>query len=503
MKVASYCRVSTEKDDQTNSFEAQQRYFREYIQRNPGWELHQIYADEGISGTSTKRRAQFLRMINDAYEGKFDLIVTKEVSRFSRNIVDTITFTRDLKAIGVGVIFLNDGINTLDPDAELRLSIMASIAQEESRKTSSRVVWGQTRQMERGVVFGQSMLGYDAKDGALTVNPEGAELVRLIFEKYALEQVSTAQIARFLMDRGYRTYRGSNQWTTSKLVKILKNEKYVGDLVQKKSYTPDYLTHEKRHNAGQVPLIRIENHHEAIVSREIWEMTQERLKQNDKHSKNTAGHSNRYVFSGKIKCGVCGSSFACRVKKLKDGSRVRRWYCRKAETEGKAACSVGRILRDDDAIHMLQTALRNLHVDKKVLARDVTALVMSAVMSAVDHSGAGTEHLKREIEHIQRKKEKLLDSFLDGVLSMDEMRTMKSKYNEQQASLRERIDSIADPPKDHQQFRAAVQEEIVQLLNGEKGNDVFYKHLVDRLTVYKDRRLELRLKHIKQIFWFQ
>ena len=251
IKVASYCRVSTDHEDQANSFAAQQRYFKEYIHRQPDWELYGIYADEGITGTSTKKRAQFNRMIHDAYSGKFQLILTKEVSRFSRNILDTISYTRELKALGVGVLFVNDGINTLEPDAELRLSIMASIAQEESRKTSSRVKWGQTRQMERGVVFGRSMLGYDVKNGAMTVNPEGAELVKLIFQKYGVERKGTSIIARELREAGYRTYTGNTKWSSSQIVKILKNEKYVGDLVQKKTYTPDYLTHEKKYNHGQ------------------------------------------------------------------------------------------------------------------------------------------------------------------------------------------------------------------------------------------------------------
>ena len=194
--VASYCRVSTDKEDQANSFASQQRYFKEYIDRQPDWELYRVYADEGITGTSTKKRVQFNHMISDAKMGKFQIILTKEVSRFSRNILDTIGYTRELKALGVGVLFMNDGINTLEPDAELRLSIMGSIAQEESRKTSTRVKWGQTRQMERGVVFGRSMLGYDVKDGTLTINPEGAELVRLIFHKYGVEGKGTSVIAR-------------------------------------------------------------------------------------------------------------------------------------------------------------------------------------------------------------------------------------------------------------------------------------------------------------------
>ena len=147
ISVASYCRVSTDKDDQANSFAAQQRYFKDYIDRQPDWELYEVYADEGITGTSTKKRTNFNRMIHDAHMGKFKLIITKEVSRFSRNILDTISFTRELKSLGVGVLFMNDGISTLEPDAELRLSIMGSIAQEESRKTSTLVKWGQTRQM--------------------------------------------------------------------------------------------------------------------------------------------------------------------------------------------------------------------------------------------------------------------------------------------------------------------------------------------------------------------
>ena len=216
--VASYCRVSTDKDDQANSFEAQQRYFKEYIDRQPDWELYRVYADDGLSGTSTKKRTEFNRMISDAKMGKFKLIITKEVSRFSRNILDTIGYTRELKALGIGVLFMNDGISTLEPDAELRLSIMGSIAQEESRKTSSRVKWGQTRQMERGVVFGRSMLGYDVKDGRMTINPEGAELVRLIFHKYGVEHKGTSIIARELREAGYKTLTGNTRWNNSHIV---------------------------------------------------------------------------------------------------------------------------------------------------------------------------------------------------------------------------------------------------------------------------------------------
>ena len=257
MKVAAYCRVSTDKEDQANSFESQQRYFRDYIERQPDWELYDVYADEGITGTSTKKRAAFNRMISDARLKRFDLIVTKEVSRFSRNILDTISYTRDLRYLGIGVQFMNDGINTLDPDSELRLSIMSGMAQEESRKTSSRVKWGQTRRMEQGVVFGRSMLGYDVKDGKMTLNPEGAEVVRLIFHKYVHERKGTTVIARELREAGYLTYGGNTKWKNTVILKILKNEKYCGDLKQKKTYTPDYLTHQKKYNYGAIITSRL------------------------------------------------------------------------------------------------------------------------------------------------------------------------------------------------------------------------------------------------------
>ena len=230
-RVAAYCRVSTDHEDQANSFESQQRYFRQYIERNPDWELYEIFADEGISGTNTKKRSEFKRMIACAKEGDFDLIITKEISRFARNTLDSIYYTRDLKKHGVGVIFMNDNINTLDVDAELRLAIMSSIAQEESRKTSERVKWGQKRRMEQGVVFGRSMLGYDVKDGKMTINEDGAKIVRLIFHKFANENKGTHVIARELREAGITPMR-VKEWSNTVILRVIRNEKYCGDLAK-------------------------------------------------------------------------------------------------------------------------------------------------------------------------------------------------------------------------------------------------------------------------------
>lgn len=493
IRVAGYCRVSTDKDDQTNSFEAQQRYFREYIRNQPQWELFRIYADEGITGTSTKKRFQFNRMLRDGYEGKFQLIITKEVSRFSRNILDTIYHTRELKAAGIGVVFLTDGISTLDTDAELRLSIMASIAQEESRRTSTRVVWGQTRQMERGVVFGRSLLGYDVKDGKITVNPEGAEIVRMIFQKYALEQVSTAQIAAFLTRAGYETSRGSTQWHASTIIKILKNEKYTGDLIQRKSYTPDFLTHEKKRNTGQQPLIIISDHHSPIISREIWEKAQVRLTQNNKHGSSKKGHSNRYPLSGKIRCGECGAVFVGRIKTRKDGSSVRRWSCSTVVREGRGSCSIGKLLRDDDGINMVKDALGNLNLDREQIISHISALIRDAAQAEEDDS----EKLLREITRTEHKKQVMLDSFFAGEISREDMLAMREKYESQIKKLRSRGQrkSMSDCGEN-------IKECLISILQGNKESEVFYKMILHEITVFKDKHMELRMHHLPHIFHF-
>ena len=504
MRVASYCRVSTDQEDQVNSFESQQRYFQEYIAANPDWELYAIYADEGISGTSTKRRTQFHQMIHDAHAGKFQLILTKEVSRFSRNIVDTLSYTRELKRIGVAVEFVTDHINPMDSDGELRLSIMATLAQDESRRTSNRVVWGQTRQMEKGVVFGRSMLGYDVVNGKLILEPNGAELVRLIFRKYAVEQVGTSEIARFLTREGYHTYRGS-KWNAHAILKILKNEKYVGDLVQKKTYTPDYLTHEKRTNHGQVPLICMENHHEPIISRDIWDLAQARMQQNNKHRTGQNGHSNRYVFSGKIECALCGASFVGRVRTLKDGTKVRRWSCGTVVHEGKAGCKIGRLVRDDDAMHMLETAIKSLPLDTMSIIHNVTALVLDAIRFTESSAKDEPEQLRLELERLAHKKEAVMDCYFSGDISKEDMLAMKRRYEMQAESFAARLEKAASN-KQHdsmEQLKETIQAEVTALLNFDAESDVLCKMVLKRLTVFPDRHMELHLNGLPQVFRFQ
>ncbi len=312
IKVAAYCRVSTDMEDQLHSLSAQIKYFTEYISDHIGWELIEVYYDEGITGTSVKKRDGFNRMIEDCEKGKINLILTKEVSRFARNTVDTLCFTRKLSALGIGVIFMNDGIDTRDKDGELRLTIMASIAQEESRKVSERVKWGIRRQMENGWVYGYSaMLGFRVNNGKLEIVPEEAEIVKRIFNSYVYEGKGCHTIANELNADGLFTVRGK-MWHEDGVCRILKNDKYVGDLTQWKHYSTDFLSKRVLQNNGDnpdVPLITIKNHHDGIISREIWDLAQKQIFERGQLSREGRKYSKHYWFSSKVFCGKCGYSY--------------------------------------------------------------------------------------------------------------------------------------------------------------------------------------------------
>ncbi len=265
---------------------------------------------------------------------------------------------------------MNDNINTLDGDAELRLAIMSSIAQEESRKTSERVKWGQRRQMEQGVVFGRSMLGYDIRDGKMYINEEGAQIVRLIFHKAAEEGKGTRVIARELQEAGIAPVR-ARQWQSSVILRILRNEKYCGDLVQRKTYTPDYLSHDKKYNKGEEDFIILQNHHPPIISRELFERANRILDARAVSQDGKPKYSKRYPFSGKIKCARCGCSYVARCRKRKDGTVYRAWRCQEANKNGQPHTDVdgnqigcsGQSIPNEDVIRIMQLVMDRLHFD--------------------------------------------------------------------------------------------------------------------------------------------
>ena len=501
-RVAAYCRVSTDNEDQANSFESQQRYFRQYIERNPDWELYAIFADEGISGTNTKKRKEFNRMIECAKNGDFDLIITKEISRFARNTLDSIFYTRDLKKHGVGVIFLNDNINTLDGDAELRLAIMSSIAQEESRKTSERVKWGQKRQMEQGVVFGRSMLGYDVKDGKMTINEEGAKIVRLIFHKFVDEGKGTHVIARELREEGIEPMR-VKEWQNTVILRVIRNEKYCGDLVQKKTYTPDFLSHEKKYNRGQEEFVILKDHHEPIISRELFDKANRILDAKSLSQEGKAKHSNRYPFSGKIKCGRCGASYVARYKTRKDGSRYKAWRCYEAANHGRphidkagnqVGCS-GESIRNEDAIYLLYLVCRELKINRQKVVDNLTKTI-DAVMR-IDLTGTSTSALSEKIEEAKKKRTGLIDLYTSGDIDKTEFTALRAKYDEDIEKLKSTMEGIEQQQTmilKQQELMADIKNAIDELINGIQYEDEYYTQILDKMVINDKNHIDVYLK---------
>ena len=325
-RVAGYARVSTDHDEQLTSYEAQVDYYTRYIQSRNDWEFVGMYTDEGISATNTKHRKGFKRMIDDAMDGKIDLIITKSVSRFARNTVDSLTTVRKLKDKGIEIYFEKENIWTLDAKGELLITIMSSLAQEESRSISENVTWGHRKRFADGKVSlaFSHFLGYDrGMDGNLIVNKKQAEIVKLIYRLY-LSGYTFHSIAKELTERKIPTPAGCKIWRANTIRSILMNEKYKGDALLQKKITVDFLTKETKKNEGEVPQYYVEHNHEAIISPQVFDWVQEEIKRRRKGKKRYSGVS---IFSSKIKCGQCGGWYGAKVWHSTDKYRRTIYRC--------------------------------------------------------------------------------------------------------------------------------------------------------------------------------
>lgn len=415
IRAAAYARVSTDSDNQINSMKNQIHYFSEYIKNQNGWEYVGIYSDNAVSGTQTKKRDGFNKMIDDCKNGKIDLILTKEVSRFARNTVDALKYTRFLRELGIGVIFINDNIDTRSGDGEFRLSIMASVAQEESRKTSERVKWGQRRAMENGVVFGNNTIfGFDIKNGEIKINDSEAELIREIYDMYVYGEKSAYAIAKELNLRGISAPR-SCMWNGNTILKMLKNEKYTGDLLQKKSVTKDYITHKRVINDGEKIFIR--EHHKPIVERLVWNKAQERLK-----GRNVKSSKSGNAFAKKLVCRKCGGVLVYGHKKQKNGEYIF-FRCK--------GCS--STVNKKIVIAVMRRILEELNVNEiaKYIAKELACV---------------NQNTDGKIELINKRKINMLDSYAAGIIDISEMKCLKESYDRQISEL-EKIKNFNVMPK--------------------------------------------------------
>ena len=392
-RTAGYARVSTDSDEQFTSYEAQIDYYTKYITSHQDWEFVKVYTDEGITGTSTKRRTGFNEMIEDALAGKIDLIVTKSVSRFARNTVDSLVTIRKLKEVGCECFFEKEGIYTFDSKGELLLTIMSSLAQEESRSISENVTWGQRKRFSDGKVSMpyKQFLGYEkGPNGIPVIVPEQAEIVRRIYSLYMAGK-TTGHIAKTLTAESIPTPAGKQRWQASTIESILTNEKYKGCALLQKRYTVDFLTKKMEVNTGQVPQYFIEDSHEAIIQPEEWEAVQAEFRRRKSIGRNYSGHS---VLATKIVCGDCGNYYGVKTWHPNTKSRREVLQCNR-KFSGEHKCE-SPTLDEQQVKERFLAVFNRIFVSKDTLLSDCQVILHT--LTACEKLDAQIAEITREIE---------------------------------------------------------------------------------------------------------
>jgi len=497
-RVAAYARVSTDSEEQLTSYEAQVDYYTRYIQGRPDWVFVGIYTDEGISATNTKRREGFNRMVQDALDGKIDLIVTKSVSRFARNTVDSLTTVRKLKDAGVEVYFEKENIWTLDSKGELLITIMSSLAQEESRSISENVTWGQRKRFADGKVsipYGH-FLGYRKGANSLPeIVPEEAEIVRTIYRMFIEGQSSNA-IARHLTQQGILTPAKKTVWQKATVESILRNEKYKGAALLQKSFTVDFLQKKTKINEGEVPQYYVEHSHEAIIAPAEWDRVQLELARRKNSPRYTVCNS---PFAGKIICGDCGEIFGSKV--WHSNSKYRRiiWRCN-AKYENGDPCSTPHLYEDDLKQHFI-TALSQMLTDRTTLLEDGRLILKELLDTAA---------LETDISKILQEMDVVAGMIRQMVNDNANQATDQAAYADRYNSLVERYEKLQAEYDGllHQKERRQIQAEAVgncltaleelDLLDI-TFTDALWNTVVDHVTVCADGRLMFHFKNGSEI----
>lgn len=441
-RVAAYVRVSTNAEEQLQSFKSQKEYYQDKISANKEWALVGIYADEGITGTKTTKRDEFLRMIDDCMNGLVDIVITKSVSRFSRNLVDVLSYTRMLKAKGVTVIFEKENIDTSTMESEMQLSLLSALAQNEVESLSQNVSLGVQMMMSRGELMGfNGCLGYDyhPEDKSLTINEKEAETVRMIFDLY-VQGYGAYTIAKELTRLGKVNKKGEVKWTDSGIRGILKNEKYKGDLLMGKTYTVDPISKRRLDNRGESNKYYTRNHHEPIISEEIWNKAQEIRESRYRTNENVSDgartkFARKYAFSSMCQCGFCGTNLTRRSHHQDTQHKKPVWKCRTAANKGIENCphskAIDEVIIENAFLEMFRLLAE--HFD------DVLESVLSSLEASISKDDS-TEKLKRvekEISTLEKKRKKLTDMYLDDKIS-------KEAYEEKYSELNHKLDKCEE-----------------------------------------------------------
>lgn len=430
LRTAAYCRVSTDSSEQLLSYKSQVEHYTNFINSKPDWILTEIYADEGITGTLTNKRLDFQRMIIDATSGKIDLIITKAISRFARNTLDTLKYVRELKSHNVGILFEKENINTLTMDGEMLLTILSSLAQQESESISQNVKMGLRMKMLRGEMIGfQGCLGYDydIENKTLSINEDEAEIVRYIFKRYN-EGIGCFVIAKELTTLGYQTKKGRAVWGDTAVRGILKNEKYKGDLLMGKTFTTDPISKRRLANFGEEQMYYIKDHHTAIISAEEFDkaliiLAKRSAKLNNKGRANK--YSRQYPFSSKIRCGFCDSSAGRRKWHSKTDHAKDIWHCITSTKKGKKYCQHSKGLEEIIIESAFVDAFNMLCKNNKNIIDDFLINVEKSLNSST--KAKELKKLANELSLLENKLKKLADLQIDGIIDKD---TYEIKYGE-------------------------------------------------------------------------
>lgn len=459
-RVAGYARVSTDHEDQTTSYAAQVDYYTNYIKSRDDWEFAGLYSDEGISATNTKKRDGFNKMIVDALAGKIDLIITKSVSRFARNTVDSLSTIRKLKEHNIECYFEKENIWTFDSKGELLLTIMSSLAQEESRSISENVTWGHRKRFADGKVsFAYSrFLGYDkAPDGSLVINEEQAKTVKLIYKLF-LDGLTMHSVANELTKRGLITPGGKTNWSQSTVRSILTNEKYKGDALLQKSYTVDFLTKKVKTNEGEVPQYYVENNHPAIIEPELFDLVQSEIQRRGKGSSRYSGVT---IFSSKVQCAECGGWYGSKVWHSNDKYRRVIYQCNN-KFRHKTGCSTPHLTEFEIKDYFVKAV--NQLITEKAEILDNLQLIRITLCDKTDLIKQ-KESLEEEINVTVEMTQNIVAENARVAQNQDEYNKRYSSLVERYNKLKEEYDSICSTISD----KDAKYEQISRFIKVLKG----------------------------------
>lgn len=496
LRVCFYARVSTDKDEQLHSLQSQISFFNDYISKVPNWEFIGSYIDEGISGTLVKKREEFLKMIEDARIHKFDLILTKEISRFSRNTLDSIMYTQELLSNGVGVYFLNDNINTILPDSELRLTMMSSIAQDEVRRLSERVSFGMKRSIDNGVVLGCSNIyGYVKDKGKLVIDEEQAEMIKIIFDRYANTTDGLSKVSRYLYSIGYKSRTGKRIDTTI-LTRIIENPKYKGYYCGHKSKVLDYRTKQKKRlNESDWIIYKDYENVPPIVSEELWERANTKLRERQdsftNRSVNKAVFQNRYTYSGKIYCGCHNLTYHRSSAGKRKNNPV--WECQIYRKESLKGCSNPRVFELE-----LDKVFKNMFNKLFKKRNNIFDEVLNECKNYLEMNNDKNEikTLESKLLLLNSKKDKLLELVMEEYLSKEDYKKQVDLINEEINDYQFKIDELKNNKKNKNYIENKINEIKSSLEKCLEDNECYsdvFNELIDRIIVHKQNDKQIKL----------